>query len=73
MWLLGIELKTSGRVASALNYQAVSPGIYKIFAKKTNKQTKKNQKQQQQKQTNTSTQEAEAGGFLSSRPAWSTE
>jgi hypothetical protein len=25
MWLLGIELRTSGRVASALNYRTISP------------------------------------------------
>jgi hypothetical protein len=26
MWLLGIELRTSGRTASVLNCEAISPG-----------------------------------------------
>jgi hypothetical protein len=28
MWLLGIDLRTSGRTASALNLTAISPGLF---------------------------------------------
>jgi hypothetical protein len=55
MWLLGIELRTSGRAASALKCRAISPALYlrlettstrtpivdRCFLK--NKQTKQNQ------------------------------
>jgi hypothetical protein len=36
MWLLGIEFKTSGRAASALNHRAISPApIHGSFYKTT--------------------------------------
>jgi hypothetical protein len=31
MWLLGIELRTSGRAVSALNLWAISPAAYAAF------------------------------------------
>jgi hypothetical protein len=31
MWLLGIELRTSGRAGSALNHRAISPALHAIF------------------------------------------
>jgi hypothetical protein len=31
MWLLGIELRTSGRAVSALNRQAISPALVPLF------------------------------------------
>ena len=31
MWLLEIELRTSGRAGSALNYGAISPGLLPHF------------------------------------------
>jgi hypothetical protein len=32
MWLLGFELKTSGRVVGALNHGAISPALFLAFA-----------------------------------------
>ena len=31
MWLLGIELKTSGRAVNALNHWAISPALFFFF------------------------------------------
>jgi hypothetical protein len=31
MWLLGIELRTSGRTVSSLNHGAISPALSQIF------------------------------------------
>jgi hypothetical protein len=33
MWLLGIELRTLGRAASALNHEAISPAPLALFYK----------------------------------------
>jgi len=31
MWLLGFELRTSGRTVSALNHWAISPALVELF------------------------------------------
>jgi hypothetical protein len=57
--------KTSSRTARVTQRNPVS--------KNKNKQTKKNKPGMVVHSFNLSTQEAEAGRFLSSRPAWSTK
>jgi hypothetical protein len=42
MWLLGIELMTSGRAVSALNYGAISPAPKLIFSLEIPKESIKN-------------------------------
>jgi hypothetical protein len=39
MWLLGIELRTSGRAASALNFWAISPDLVLCFQRNQNSKT----------------------------------
>jgi hypothetical protein len=73
MWLLGIELRTFRRAVSALNCGAISPA-WQIsnLLKELKKYIYKGPGVVAQA-FNPNTWEAEAGGFLSSRPAWSTE
>jgi hypothetical protein len=82
MSMLGTELGTSGRAVSALNYWATCLTQWKIgpahafwfFLKLDKTFIKTNHKPGVVAHAfNPSTREAEAGGFLSSRPAWSTE
>jgi hypothetical protein len=44
MWLLGNELRTSGREASTFNRWAISPTLYLEFKKEKKKKGKKERK-----------------------------
>jgi hypothetical protein len=52
MWMLGIELRSSGKTVSAFNHLAISPALdsFKTKQSKTKQKTNKQKKNKKQKQ-----------------------